>query len=93
MQLRDDCLKTMTDAVLKHAKKLPPELKVALVKGMGFTPVGDPHTPECPSQWDSGLRCNCVPGPTGWFPPKDVQIYTHDTWDERLAKRKKELDV
>lgn len=63
-------------------RDLPAERKVEIIKAMGFSPVGEPHTWDCPGNY-SGNRCNCVPGPTLWSQPNDVLQYRHETWEER----------
>lgn len=67
----------------------PAETKVALIEAMGFTPMRDTHTSDCPAGMSWGYVCNCVPDATMWAQPADVDAFRHETWDERLAAAKK----
>jgi hypothetical protein len=66
--------------------RLAPEEKVRIVEAMGFVAFRDPHQPECPIVWDSGLLCNCVPPTTTWGPPPDVQVLRKETWEDRTRQ-------
>lgn len=84
-----DVVKVHEDSMLPvhhdQLKHMPPAAKVAIIRAMGFTPMRDAHTRDCPRALDSGLVCNCVPDPTEWAQPKDVIEYQNETWDERRA--------
>lgn len=67
---------------------LHPATKLEIIKAMGFSPHGDDHTSDCLAALDSGNRCNCVPDPVYYKAPQDVLIYTHETWEERLAAKR-----
>lgn len=66
-------------------RELDPARKVEIIEAMGFVPTWDPHQADCVARSDSGLICICVPDPTMWRPPLDVQTYRRETWDDRLA--------
>lgn len=74
----------------------PAELKVALVRAMGFTPMRDPHDYSCPQamaddgeeeEEETGYLCQCVPPATRWSQPQDVDELRGETWEQRAAKQ------
>lgn len=73
------------DDLLAHAKTLPPEVKIQLIKAMGFTAMGDDHDTDCVGRPGSGFVCNCVPPATWWTAPNDVDVHRKETWEDRLA--------
>lgn len=73
------------DDLLAQAKTLPPEVKLQLIKAMGFIATGDDHDGECIGRPGSGYVCNCVPPATWWHAPNDVDVYRKETWEDRLA--------
>jgi hypothetical protein len=77
------------EGLLVQAKDLPPEVKVEMIKAMGFGAQGDDHQPDCPAQYTRGIRCNCVPPATVWTGPRDVAVFLKETWDERRALAEK----
>lgn len=56
---------------------LDPAEKIRIIRAMGFTPHQDPHDIGCPKVISSGYRCNCIPPPATWWPPRDVEAYDH----------------
>lgn len=60
--------------------------KVRILQAMGFIRRGESHQPDCPAQFDRGLRCNCVPDSDHYMVPPDVQALWGQTYEERLAK-------
>lgn len=86
----EEALRELTDRTFDDLKtivaSLTGEQKVALVKAMGFRPMGDDHDHDCVRRTHgSGFRCNCVPPATTWGQPRDVDVFRKETWDERLA--------
>lgn len=73
------------DVPIASLRSIPAELKMAIIKAMGFRPMGEMHTRDCPAAMSSGIICQCVPGPTEWSPPNDVMVHMGETWEERLA--------
>lgn len=69
-------------------KKLPPKLKLELIKAMGFTGMRELHHPDCPCVTSSGYVCNCVPDPTYYTAPEDVVRHNGETWEERVAAKR-----
>lgn len=78
------------NTILKQAEKVPPGVKIQLLKAMGFRPSRTAHTGDCPKRTSSGYLCNCVPDPTVWLGPEDVIKHMGETWEERLAQRRAE---
>jgi hypothetical protein len=81
------------DKVAQWLQEMEPKAKVAIIEGMGFTPIRSLHQPDCPAMFDSGNICACVPDPTCWMPPEDVCEYRHETWPERLAAAKRRSEA
>lgn len=69
-------------------KAMPAETKVETIKAMGFIPMGDPHTRDCPTNYGTGFICTCVPDATVWAQPADVDAFRGETWEQRLAQSK-----
>lgn len=75
---------------LSWAKELPAEKKVALLKAMGFSPMGADHQDDCIRYTHgSGFRCGCVPPSTSWSQPGDVDVFRRETWEDRKALAEK----
>lgn len=91
--LKDQKSRPPTLNLAHEWRDIPPEEKVRIIEEMGFTPMKELHQPDCPMQIGGrGFRCNCVPDPTYWSPPQDVCVLRHETWDERLALRQRQVE-
>lgn len=64
-----------------------PQDKLDVLKAMGFTAMWEQHQPDCPSQFDSGMRCNCIPPGTSWVAPHEVKEFMNETY-EKLRERR-----
>lgn len=77
------------DLLLSTARNLSPRRKLEILVAMGFVRQGDNHQSDCPYVLDSGYLCKCVPPPSWWHAPTDVQVFMRETWEDRLEAAKK----
>jgi hypothetical protein len=73
------------EELLKEGPGLPPKVKLALIKAMGFTRHRAAHQMSCASLQGSGYICTCVWPATTWSAPDDVLAHLGQTFAERKA--------